>query len=534
MTTHRHEIQRSGIGRRVAIGVLAATLALGASLVATPAGAAFQFARWSGPSRWATSVAVSEQAFPNGATTVVVASGAAFPDALAAGPLAGSSGGPVLLTPPTTLLPETEAELVRLAPTQVVIAGGTGAVSPAVATAIEAATGVTPIRLAGRNRYETAAAIATFGFPGADTVYVVPGNNFPDALAAGSPAGRDGRPILLATPTELPAATAAAIAALPNPQVIVVGGPQAITEAVLQEIAQVTTGVVRRVSGLNRFLTSVAVSVDSFASADTVFLASGLSFPDALSAAPAAAAANAPVLLTQTTCVPEDAMTEIYRLGATQIVAIGGVGAVDQNVGNLVPCGPPDTPLFSFLIDRVGAYARWDPCDNPISYQIDNRAGTDEERQAIFDAVDTLAAASGMTFEFVGLADPGVRLPGAEAVIGFLAEMPPNVIGQGGVFVLGDEVLTGQAWILAGLEPADLRHTLLHEIGHMMNLGHSEDLGQVMAPQLPLVPFTEYAAGDLEGLRLVGATMPCFPGAPLSRQAPVEVTWVDTAGAPAD
>lgn len=526
----RHETRSHETGRRAAIGVLAVALALAASLIATPAGAAFQFARWAGPTRWVTSVAVSQQAFPDGADAVVVASGAAFPDALAAGPLAGHAGGPVLLTPPNELRPETEAELLRLDPARIIIAGGPAAVSPNVAAAIETATGVIPDRVAGPNRYATAAEIAAFGFPDADTVYVVPGYNFPDALAAGPPAGRDARPILLTTQAALPAATADAIAALPDPDVIVVGGPQAITQDVLDQIAQVTEGVVRRVSGLNRFLTSVAVSVDSFTSADTVFLASGLTFPDALSAAPAAARANAPVLLTQTTCVPEDAMTEIYRLGATQVVAIGGVEAVTQDVGNLVPCGPPVTPLFSFLVSRVGSYARWDPCDNPISYQIDTRAGTAAEHQAIFDAVDTLAAATGMTFEFVGFDDLGVRLPGAEAVIGFREELEPNVIGEGGVLVLGDRVLTGQAWILAGLEPDVLRHTLLHELGHMVNLGHAADLGQVMAPALPMVRFTDYAAGDLEGLRLVGATMPCFPNAPLVREGPVEVTWQDTGG----
>lgn len=516
---------------RVTVALVAAVTAVAVvvTVVGAPVEAAFQFSRWSGTNRFSTSVAVSQQAFPDGADTVVIASGAAFPDALAAGSLAGRRGGAILLTQPTVLPPAIATELTRLQPVEVLVVGGPSAVSPAVLAAIEGATGVEPTRLAGPTRYETAAAIVPFGFSDADTVYVVSGSSFPDALAAGAPGGRAGRPVLLATQTALPAATADAIAALSDPDVIVVGGPGAVTDAVLEQIDQETAGVVRRVSGLNRFLTSVAVSVDSFPSADTVFLASGLIFPDALSAAPAAAAANAPVLLTQTTCVPEAVMSEIYRLGATRIVTIGGAGVIDHNVANLVPCGPPDTPLFSFLAQSIGRYARWDPCDNPIGYQIDTRAGTQEEWDAIDDAVATVAAATGMTFQFVGYENAGGRLPGADAVIGYRTEFEANVIGQGGVLALGGEVLTGQAWVLAGLPPAQRRHTLIHEIGHLMNLGHAEDLGQVMAPVLPMVPFTDYAAGDLEGLRLLGATMPCLAQAPLVREAPVEVTWVDTA-----
>jgi hypothetical protein len=58
-----------------------------------------------GPDRYATSEAVALAFFAN-AAGVAVASGTAFPDALAAGPLAGASGQPVLLVPSAGTLPE--------------------------------------------------------------------------------------------------------------------------------------------------------------------------------------------------------------------------------------------------------------------------------------------------------------------------------------------------------------------------------------------------------------------------------------------
>lgn len=87
--------------------------------------------------------------------------------------------------------------------------------------------------------------------------------------------------------------------------------------------------VADRLAGANRFLTSVEVSKDTFPStAPVVYLASGASFPDGLSAGPAAAQAGGPVLLTPSRSVPQEVLAEIRRLQPREIVIVGGTPSV--------------------------------------------------------------------------------------------------------------------------------------------------------------------------------------------------------------
>jgi len=84
-----------------------------------------------GADRYATSAAIAAQ-FPGTVPQAFLATGASFADALAAGAVAGSRQEPLLLTAPTGLPAPTAAQLVRLAPSQVVVAGGPVSVPEAV------------------------------------------------------------------------------------------------------------------------------------------------------------------------------------------------------------------------------------------------------------------------------------------------------------------------------------------------------------------------------------------------------------------
>ena len=68
-----------------------------------------------------------------GRAIAYIATGGAFPDALAAGPVGGHRGGPVLLTRTDQLVTPTINELKRLKPQRIVILGGPASVSDAVA-----------------------------------------------------------------------------------------------------------------------------------------------------------------------------------------------------------------------------------------------------------------------------------------------------------------------------------------------------------------------------------------------------------------
>lgn len=103
---------------------------------------------------------------------------------------------------------------------------------------------------------------------------------------------------------------------------------------------QGTPRVPARVSGDDRYATAVAVSRQSYARANTVLLARGDDFADALAAGPLAAALNAPILLVQPGGrLSPTTVAEIRRLGAVTALPIGGTGAIPNSVAAQLPSG---------------------------------------------------------------------------------------------------------------------------------------------------------------------------------------------------
>lgn len=291
------------------------------------------FARLAGSDRYATAVALSQARFAS-ARTVFIATGASFPDALAGSPSAAAHGAPILLTARDTLPGPTANELARLRPSRIVILGGPGAVSDSVAAQLSAYARVE--RWYGANRYETAAAIsrATFS-PGVGIAYLATGTTFPDALAGGAVAGRNGAPILLVTSDSLPAATANELARLRPQQVIVLGGPGVIGENVRAAAAGfATSGWAGRLAGADRFSTSVSISQSTYGAegSDTVFVATGRNFPDGLAGGPVAALVPGPILLVGPNQLPSTVAAELQRLAPDTVYVIGGPGAVSDGV----------------------------------------------------------------------------------------------------------------------------------------------------------------------------------------------------------
>ena len=328
--------------RRPAVLLAAVALALSATLAAAgPASAAAPtVGRIGGVDRYDTAARLSKSHFAPGVPVALIASGEDFPDALAAAPAAAALGGPVLLTQQDSLPDVTKTELQRLHPQRILIVGGLGVVSGSVETALGDLTNGTVTRVAGNDRFATAADLATTTFTnGAGTVFVASGLTFPDALSGGAAAGTAAGPMLLVPPDQLPDIVKDAVTAMHTAQVIVVGGTDAVSDDVLNALKPLAPGV-QRWAGIDRYDTAVVVSQKSHLQpgVDGAFLATGENFPDALAAGPIGGLTGSPVLLVQPDCIPQEVQDELSRLQPQVIVVLGGTGAVSDDVVSGTTC----------------------------------------------------------------------------------------------------------------------------------------------------------------------------------------------------
>jgi beta-lactamase superfamily II metal-dependent hydrolase/putative cell wall-binding protein len=308
--------------------------------------------RLAGPDRYATAAAIVQDSFPAGPVPVVlIATGEAYADALAGGPAADVLGGPVLPVAKAGIPAPIRSELQRLDPARIVILGGPSAVSDAIATELQGFTTGSVTRMAGTNRYDTAAKVAlqTFDGPVAQ-VLIATGQGFADALAGGAVGAKTDTPVLLVEPTRLPAETAQALQALAPKNIAVLGGTAVVSDAVLNHLKDYTSGGVTRLSGTNRYATAAKIVQWYWPSTWPVaYLATGRNYPDALSGVPAAGRDQAPLLLVEPTCMPPETKQEMDRLAPSTVVVLGGTATVSDAAatGNTI-CGsaapPPSEP----------------------------------------------------------------------------------------------------------------------------------------------------------------------------------------------
>lgn len=198
-------------------------------------------------------------------------------------------------------------------------------------------------RLAGIDRVATSIAISKQEFPtdhSARNVIVTAAYTFPDAMSAGPLGKQLSAPLLLTPPGQLDAATVAEIERVlpahsggagtttqgcsstpPSDAVYVIGGYAAIARDIDTQLNQTGFDVVR-VAGANRFATSVAVAKCE-GSPNTVFLARGDNFADALAAGPAAAQTGGSVLLTAGSTLPPSVDAYLQTLANPTVYAVG-------------------------------------------------------------------------------------------------------------------------------------------------------------------------------------------------------------------
>jgi putative cell wall-binding protein len=206
------------------IDILGGTNAVPASVANTLTGLGYLVLRYSGADRYGTALAVADAL--GDPSTVLLATGTNFPDALAAGPAAAHAAGVVLLTAGSVMPPAVSAYLTAH-PGKVYAIGGPAVAADPTATA-----------LVGSDRYATAGAVATALFPTPTVAGLASGIAFPDALAGGTLLAHFGGPLLLSDPDVLssPSSSFLTINRAPLASVWLFGGTTAVSTSVETEV----------------------------------------------------------------------------------------------------------------------------------------------------------------------------------------------------------------------------------------------------------------------------------------------------------
>lgn len=345
------------------------------SIVAVPAFAEEDDARVhriAGASRYLTAVEASKEAYTK-ADTVIIAAGANFPDALAASALAGKEDAPVLLAEHDGFREGTLEEIARLGAKKAIVLGGEKALAKEVDALLKEA-GLTVERIAGENRYETAALVAKKVLGTGRSVFLTNGDTPWDALAIGPVSAMTGVPILLTKADALRAETKAFLVDNGITHVTILGGPKAVSEAVKAAIP--SDIVVNRVAGDNREATAIAIATKYFEAPEAVVVATRDKFADALVGGYFGGLLEAPLLLVGTDAIREntedyllkllkeeaetDSLEEIYVLGGEAVVSkgvedeleeLGVVKSVAAIKGQVVPAAADNKVALKFLLN---------------------------------------------------------------------------------------------------------------------------------------------------------------------------------------
>jgi hypothetical protein len=184
---------------------------------------------------------------------------------------------------------------------------------------------------------------------------------------------------------------------------------------------------------------------------------------------------------------------------------------------------------------------RYDPC-TPLHYVINPANSPDGGLRDVHEAIALTADATGIRFAYEGETNEPLTQDRdlvqeerygrrwAPLLIGWIpfdseifkldsVGVAGSSIAQNAddrlVYVSGTVILNGADQLDNGFGPGKTwGKVVLHELGHVLGLGHVEDPAQVMHPNLVSSP-AAWGSGDLAGLNLLGQRAGCLTVPPL-------------------
>ena len=287
--------------------------------------------RIAGKNRQQTAVEVSKRLYKH-ADTIVLTSSSKMIDSLTSSPLGIALNAPTLFVEKDTILQEVLAEINRLQPKKVIIAGGNSVVSEKVVKQIEAM-GVKVERTAGENRFQTAVKLGEEirrNSTNKTDIILANGYNLIDALTAGSLAAKMNIPILLTGDSSLNSITEKAIKEWGIKNVIVVGGDKQVSNGVISKLQNDGLSV-ERIAGKTRVETSLKLAERVNPNPEKVIFANGRTYADALIASYLSKKENAPIVLIDKENVPVSVKEYLRKNKIKDSIILGG----DSSIANV-------------------------------------------------------------------------------------------------------------------------------------------------------------------------------------------------------
>lgn len=262
---------------------------IGYTNVNTPVNILSYDKRIGGDSRYSTSALIAGNINSGTLSSVIITTGANYPDALAAAPLAGKLGCPILLVNSN---PDSEGSKPALNYISshlsksgcVYIIGGTPSVPDSFRKKLNSMGYSNISRVYGSDRIETSAAIANKVGSGSKTVMIVRADNFPDGVSVSSIAALYKWPILLSFKNGLSAAAEKYLSVNKPSKVYIIGSTDALSSNVASQVKSITGNTPVRFGGSDRYETSRLIANAFIQNPNELVFTTGKNFPDALTA----------------------------------------------------------------------------------------------------------------------------------------------------------------------------------------------------------------------------------------------------------
>lgn len=299
-----------------------------------------------GTDRIDTAVLIAREGWPDAVISrsskasrrVVLARSDEFADALAGVPLAAKYDAPILITPPHEMDIRVLTEIQRLKPQEIILLGAEGALGKEIDNSLIQAgfSADQLVRIQGKDRYETSAAIAEIVGTSDGSAFIVTGENFPDALGAAGVAGEKGIPVVLMPSDHLNDSSLAVLERLDVQKVVVIGLNQTMCGLIKKELQEAPEVQVSSIRGVDRYATTVSVVNSRTEPVTEIILATGENYPDALAGAAFAVHRKAVLLLVPKTDLAEHSELISYLKnvgsGISQVEALGGSNIVNEKI----------------------------------------------------------------------------------------------------------------------------------------------------------------------------------------------------------